>query len=218
MKNAMNCAKCGASFDAPWSRRFNRFSISDRCPEHMTQQELDENMWSWRPILPMPEEFRSTDVARLPQSLQNVIARKNFVNSRSLLLHGPSGLGKTRAAWKILEIWWVDNGGPEHMTFTMRRMQNQLEESHERGKHLKLLDSIIDTPMLFMDDLGKEKLTPRLASDIFAIIDERSVNHRPCLITTNFNSTGLTERFQDPEMGTALVRRLKDYYDIVGTA
>ena len=166
----------------------------------------------------MPEEFRSTDVARLPQGLQNVIGKKNFVNSRSLLLHGPSGLGKTRAAWKILEIWWVDNGGPEHMTFTMRRMQNQLEESHEKGKHLKLLDSIIDTPMLFMDDLGKEKLTPRLASDIFAIIDERSVNHRPCLITTNFNSTGLTERFQDPEMGTALVRRLKDYYDIVGTA
>ena len=100
----------------------------------------------------------------------------------------------------------------------MRRLQNVLEESYDKGRHLATIDSIIDVPMLFMDDLGKEKLTPRLASDMFSIVDERSVNHRPCIITTNFNSTGLVERFNDQEMGQAFVRRLKDYYDLVGTA
>lgn len=217
MRNAMLCAKCEKGFDAPWSTRYNRFAISDRCPECLPKDELEFNSWSWTPVMPMPEEFRSTEVARLPQSLQNAINKDLFVNSKSLLLHGPTGLGKTRAAWKILEKWWIKNGGPDVRTYTMRRLQNELEESHDKGKHLRLLDSMIAVPMIFLDDLGKEKLTPRLASDMFAIVDERSVNRRPCIITTNFNSSGIAERFPDIEMGTAFVRRLKDYYDIVGT-
>jgi DNA replication protein DnaC len=218
MKNAMLCAKCQKGFQAPWSLRYNRFAISDRCADCLPQYELEANKWSWVPVMPMPEEFRATDVARLPQSLQNAINKEHFVNSKSLLLHGPTGLGKTRAAWKILEKWWLKNGGPDVTIYTMRKLQNELEESHDRGKHLKLINGIIETPMLFLDDLGKEKLTPRLASDLFAIVDERSVNHKPCLVTTNFNSSGLLDRFPDAEMGAAFVRRIRDYYEVVGTA
>ena len=218
MKNAMRCAKCQKGFDAPWSLRYNRFAISDRCPDCLPQYELEDNMWSWVPVMAMPEEFRATEVSRLPQSLQNTINKDHFVNARSLLLHGPTGLGKTRAAWKILEKWWVNNGGPDLMIYTMRKLQNELEESHDKGKHSKLINNIISTPMLFLDDLGKEKLTPRLSADLFAIVDERSVNRRPCLITTNFNSSGIMERFPDSEMGAAFVRRLKDYYEVIGTA
>jgi DNA replication protein DnaC len=218
MRNAMLCAKCQKGFNAPWSLRFNRFAISDRCPECLPEYELTDNRWSWVPVMAMPEEFRATEVSRLPQSLQTAVNKDHFVNSKSLLLHGPTGLGKTRAAWKILERWWIANGGPDVTTYTMRRFQNELEESHDKGKHSKLMNVIIETPMLFLDDLGKEKLTPRLAADLFAVVDERSVNRRPCLITTNFNSAGLMERFPDSEMGAAFVRRLKDYYEVVGTA
>lgn len=71
---------------------------------------------------------------------------------------------------------------------------------------------------LILDDFGKERLTSRMASDLFAVIDERSTARRPTIISTNFNGSALLERFEnrDKETGIALIRRLKDYYKIVG--
>ena len=218
MKNAMLCAKCEKRFNAPWSLKLNRFAISDRCHDCLPADELKFNNWTWDPVMPMPIEFRNTDQARLPQNLQALITKKLFVDGRGLLIHGQSGLGKTRTAWIVLEKWWKEHDCPSIKTYTMRRLQNELEESHERGKHMRTLNEVIECPMLFLDDLGKEKLTPRLASDLFSIVDERSVNHRPCLITTNFNGALLSGWFPETEMGIAFVRRLKDYYDLVGSA
>jgi hypothetical protein len=57
-----------------------------------------------------------------------------------------------------------------------------------------------------------------MASDLFAIIDERSTARRATIISTNFNGTTLLDRFdsRDKETGVALIRRLKDYYRMVG--
>ena len=57
-----------------------------------------------------------------------------------------------------------------------------------------------------------------MAIDLFAIVDERSVNRKATIISTNFNGTTLLDRFEnkDKETGVALIRRLKDYYKIVG--
>jgi hypothetical protein len=44
------------------------------------------------------------------------------------------------------------------------------------------------------------------------------VNRKTTIISTNFNGTTLLERFEnkDKETGVAFIRRLKDYYTIVG--
>jgi hypothetical protein len=57
-----------------------------------------------------------------------------------------------------------------------------------------------------------------MASDLFSVIDERTVNKRCTIISTNFNGASLLERFdaRDKETGVALIRRFKDYYKIVG--
>ena len=61
-------------------------------------------------------------------------------------------------------------------------------------------------------------MTGRMAVDLFGIIDERSMNSRATIITTNFNSTALIDRFppSDKETAIALVRRFKDYYKTCG--
>ena len=68
-----------------------------------------------------------------------------------------------------------------------------------------------------LSDFGKERLTSRMATDIFSIIDERSTNKKTTIITTNFNSSTMLDRFEkrDQELGIALVRRLKDYYNCI---
>jgi hypothetical protein len=94
---------------------------------------------------------------------------------------------------------------PDHLHATHVMMALQ------QGKHV-----LCTKP--FIDDLGKERLTSRMASDLFAIVDERTVNRRTTIISTNFNGTTLLERFEnkDKETGVAFIRRLKDYFKIVG--
>jgi DNA replication protein DnaC len=72
--------------------------------------------------------------------------------------------------------------------------------------------------LLVIDDLGKERLTQRMESDLFAIIDERTSNKRSTIITTNYNGSGLSDRFSNGETGSAIIRRLKDYFRIYGAA
>jgi DNA replication protein DnaC len=81
-----------------------------------------------------------------------------------------------------------------------------------------MIDGLIEVELLVLDDFGKERLTQRMASDLFSIIDERSTNRRATIISTNFNGTSLLERFdnRDKETGVAMIRRFKDYYTIVG--
>ncbi|NBR91550.1 MAG: ATP-binding protein [Rhodobacteraceae bacterium] len=74
------------------------------------------------------------------------------------------------------------------------------------------MDFFCSVPLLAFDDLGKERLTQRLESDLFAIIDERTSNLRPTIITTNYNGTTLLERFNNKETGEALLRRIREYY------
>jgi DNA replication protein DnaC len=65
-------------------------------------------------------------------------------------------------------------------------------------------------PVLFLDDLGKEKMTDRMASVLFALIDQRTQKKLPTIITTNLTGDTLLERFHDKEIGAAFVARLKD--------
>jgi len=58
--------------------------------------------------------------------------------------------------------------------------------------------------------LGKEKMTDRMASVLFALIDQRTQNKRSTIITTNLTGDQLLERFHDKETGNAFVARLKD--------
>ena len=102
----------------------------------------------------------------------------------------------------------------------MRKIEGMIEKGFDDRQHARMLEGLIELPFLIIDDFGKERLTQRMASDLFAIIDERSTAKRPTIISTNYNGTTLLERFdsRDVETGKALIRRLKDYYMMAGMA
>ena len=84
-----------------------------------------------------------------------------------------------------------------------------------RARH-PVSDEAVAVPLLVLDDLGKEKMTQRLETVLFAIIDERTANNKVTIITTNYTSQGLQDRFSNAETGPAFIRRLKDYFQAVG--
>ena len=172
-------------------------------------------VWAYEPV-GMPVEYTKTVPSLIPcPKMQSVATTWENWKERSLLLHGTTRLGKTRAAFEVARRHWKANF--KKQTFlTMRKLEQLIEQGYGKFDHSSRIQSLIDTPFLFIDDLGKEKMTARIATDLFAIIDERTIHHRPTVITTNFTSGSLIERFDDKELGLALIGRFKDYFDLVG--
>lgn len=193
------------------------------CFEHLEPHRLEQQGLT-KPKYPtqMPAIFRDTDVSRLHEKIQANIDWTPDGDKTGLLIHGTTGVGKTRALWEIVRRMWVRNAEKDinmpYLFLTMRKIESMIEQGFDSKKHGTMLESLIEHPLLVIDDLGKERLTSRMASDLFAIVDERSVNRKATIISTNFNGTTLLERFEnkDKETGVALIRRLKDYYTIVG--
>ena len=172
--------------------------------------------WAYEPI-GIPKEYTLTEADRIPCVKMRQVATSwdGWKNGRSLLLHGTTRLGKTRAAWEVTRRHWKQNY-KRQVAMTMRGFERMIEEGFQRNDHSKRLDDLISVPFLYVDDLGKERTTQRVACDLFAVIDERTINHRPTIITTNFTSSGLLARFDDQELGAALVGRFRDYFDCIG--
>lgn len=193
------------------------------CREHMDKARVERDGLMECVFPPaMPVVFRETEIARLHPKIQGILDWKPEGDVSGLLLHGTTGVGKTRAIWEIIRRLWVAETKKDkqlaYQFLTMRKLEGLIEAGFDTKTHSKTLENLITCPLLVLDDFGKERLTHRMASDLFAIIDERSVARMPTIISTNFNGTALLERFEnkDKETGIALIRRLKDYYKACG--
>lgn len=197
--------------------------MMSRCPRHLDMDMVEREGYTPVRFHPnCPPLFRMTNIERLPEKLRQAARSwEPGVEHHSLLLHGTTGTGKTRTAWCIANRLWSAKAsvGVRHrlLFLTMPQLTEQITSSfsEDRG-HERLMDGLNGCELLVMDDLGKEKMTPRVVADLFALVDHRANHLKPTIITTNFNGTGLSARFEDAEMGAAFVRRLRDYYHAIG--
>lgn len=201
----------------------DKIFLTGKCKEHITDEHLKEHNLHLTDIHPKtPKRFRDTDVTRLHKAMQEAVLWNPLVGKTGLLMHGISGIGKTRAAWKLTNRFWADGlkqGYNLPITFlAMRDFESKVIEAFEDRKHASALREICNAYFLVLDDLGKEKLTSRMAIDLFSVIDHRTENDLPTVITTNFSGKAFLERFlpQDRETGIAIGRRIRDYFTIQG--
>jgi DNA replication protein DnaC len=172
----------------------------------------------------VPPLFCNTNILQIPnERIKDVLSQVNATPSLkmnySYLFHGTTGAGKSRAAWWIAERFFERNYPMRFEFLSPRKLDSMLIGSFENGvgAHEKAIDYLCKVPMLIIDDLGKERITPRMETDIFAIIDERMAHFRHTIVTTNFNSHGLIDRFPTKETATALIRRMREGMAVIGT-
>jgi DNA replication protein DnaC len=231
---ASNCVHCQQPATPVWdtfSKRFKpEMSICLNCFESKQHHSFpfdykrvfEKNNWVFTIMHPeMPELFRSTDPIRMSEKMRSIMLWEPSTNikdieegRKSLLIHGVSGTGKTRAAWIVFQNLWQKNYPKSCKFLTMRELDGMLLSSFKNENHDDVMKFLINVNLLVLDDLGKERLTNRMESDLFAIIDERANLMKTTIITSNYNGQSLMERFSNEETGHAIVRRLRDYYEI----
>jgi DNA replication protein DnaC len=216
---ACHCGRRGALL----ARQDNSLYRWHECREHLDQERIKLKGLKNSVVPPvMPVIFLDTDIDKLHPRIKDSLDWTPTGDVTGLLFHGVTGVGKTRGIWEIVKKLWSEKTLKDRQLdfkfLTMRKLEGLIEKSFEERSHAGMIDSLIETELLVLDDFGKERLTQRMASDLFSVIDERSTGRRATIISTNFNGSTLLERFdgRDKETGNAMIRRFKDYYRIVG--
>ncbi len=136
-------------------------------------------------------------------------------NSRSILMRGATGLGKTHLSLSIANELLKNGFSVAYVSAP--DILFQLERAHfsyEYSKEQDLITTLIECDLLIIDDLGTEFATNYTNTQIYNIFNNRILRSKPVIINTNLTVKELenayTQRFVSRIMGSC------DKLDFVG--
>ena len=139
-----------------------------------------------------PEKFKD-GVAKI-YNLCKDYAENFSLNSKSLMLMGNTGLGKTHLSISIAKKV-IDKGfsviyGPADTIL------GKIEKEHfNYSANTPYKDSVLNCDLLIIDDLGTEFLTKYTLSVVYNIINNRILTSKPTIISTNFSIDEIEEKY-----------------------
>jgi DNA replication protein DnaC len=162
-----------------------------------------------------PPAMAATVLEKLPAwgdnqaSVKKALAWNPTPEKPLLILHGVTGRGKSRLMWQIMKRLAVEQGLPP-VYFGAGELSLSVSSAWADMKAEALVHSLKAAKVLAFDDLDKDRLSPKAEEALFAVISHRCDHGKPTLITTNLTGEPLVARMS-AEMGTALLRRLREF-------
>lgn len=125
-----------------------------------------------------------------------VFVRDFATSPDSILLTGPSGLGKTHlssaVAHALIDLGYdivYETAGVIFSLMENMRFGRASEEDEYRVNRVQECD------LLIIDDLGSEFVTPFVRSALFSIINGRLMNNKKMMISTNLSQDDLAQMY-----------------------
>lgn len=134
-------------------------------------------------------------------------------SGRGLWLCGPCGVGKTHAACSML-LGWVASGG-RALFATEQGMLADVRAGFDSGGGDRLL-RYCRASMLVLDDVGKERASGWVASQLFRLLDERGSHGLPTVVTSQMRPEAWLASVSEASEPTAraLESRLLGGFDV----
>ena len=133
---------------------------------------------------------------------------------RGLYIHGPVGCGKTHIAHALRKEW--DDGATLRAQFwntteLIRLMKADFDRKPKDKTRPETMILGLDQ-LLFLDDLGAERMSDYVADVFQTIVNDRYERMIPIIITSNLPLSALAERLG--ESGDRIASRLVEMCDI----
>ena len=124
---------------------------------------------------------------------------------QGLLLWGASGVGKTYTAMALIRWHIMRRNAVQRFTYTelLLKLRSCFNGG---GNEQAVIKSLMDVPVLFIDDLAAGSLSDYSTMAVLNIIDGRIEQCRPTIITSNLSPENIEQVF-----GERLGSRLKTF-------
>ena len=159
------------------------------------------------PFLRTIDDFNFTFQSALRlQMLGSYLGPELVTEGRSALFSGPSGTGKTHLAIAI--AYRAIQHGYEARFIGADALMGELSRAATRGRLDLALEPYLHPHVLVIDELGYLTHAPDAANVLYRVVNERYLQHRPMLLTTNKPLAALGEVLHDGDLAEAILDRL----------
>lgn len=160
---------------------------------------------AWEEIC--PAAYQGFDLPSLPLKSQRTAWRafEWQPGPKGVGLIGDSRAGKTFIMHELARRIYLDGG---KIKLTSGTEFAYACGSSEAGERRAMIGSCISTPHLFLDDIDKMKMTDRVESDFYHVIEQRRRALKPVFVTLNASGAEL-ERMMSATGGSPIVNRLR---------
>ncbi|MCM1006912.1 MAG: ATP-binding protein [Ruminococcus flavefaciens] len=115
--------------------------------------------------------------------------------SGSIFMFGETGLGKTHLSLAIANRV-LEKGYSVIYDSAVNILRNIEHEHFSREHSSEMIDLVMSTDLLILDDLGTEYETSFYNATIYNIINSRLNSGKPTIISTNLNFDGISRRYE----------------------
>jgi DNA replication protein DnaC len=166
------------------------------------------------PYLKTIEEFDFNFQASIERKcLGRFLGPELVEEGRNLVLLGKSGRGKTHLAIAIA-YKAIQNGYEARFT-TAARLLHTLQSAQRSAEIEEALCEFTKADVLVIDELGYLAYGPDAANHLFQVVDERYLQKKPILVTSNQEPASWGKALHDHDLAEAIVDRLMERGEVL---
>lgn len=158
----------------------------------------------------IPERYKDKKVADCTVNELNEKAVKlaKYItdNVEGAYFYGANGTGKTLLA-SLIAISKM-NKGEQVLFISVPELMAEMRNAMHNGEEVDKLDIAKATDCLILDDLGSERMTEWVGSQIFRILDYRLNHSLQTIITSNYSPTEIAKRLASNDHDDVQGRRI----------
>lgn len=200
------CDLCGDGGVVPDKGHFCSCDVGRSMREHRERTD------KWPDVC--PDRFLDFRIETHPDTQASALVRKwvdsGFADRRNLILTGPVGTGKSGLALGAMYEIHMRGFSCKFDTFSMILDQLRPKDDGDKVAKRENLAGLIRVGLLVIDDLGTHKESEWTAEQLFDLINGRTSQRRPFIITTNWTTKEMAAALDD-----RLMSRLVESTDVV---
>ena len=216
------CSECFKPYEVPvfmvGTRKIRFDSMCDECAEKeqksyeekVQRDEQAQRLTAFASLC--PPLYQDTDPSRIYAPYVQAIETWQY-GPQGLILVGPAGKGKSRAAWMLIKRLMLAGKRCYGVTAT-QLAKAASEQWHSRAEERNIAEYVLkeckSASTLLLDDLGKQKFTERAELELFDILEYRTSHKKPTIATSNADGKSFRQMLSE-DRGEPILRRLQQF-------